>query len=118
MKRFEEKADAVTNGTHQWATCDERIARITEMECRLNRLIAWLADGGQDVAEDVRILDEYYRSPLWRSDFETDEAGELPPDLPRGVLSEDALYNALTEYDENQTAHAEDRSVPDDGNSV
>ena len=77
---------------------ETRITRITEMEARLNRLTAWLADGGRDITEDVRILDEYYRSPLWRSDFEADEAGELPSDLPRGVLSEDVLYLALMEY--------------------
>ncbi len=41
----------------------------------------------------------YYQSSLWRSDFEADEAGELPADLPRGVLSEDAIYNVLTEYE-------------------
>ena len=28
-------------------------------------------------------------------DYEADERGELPPDLKRGVLSQDALYNLL-----------------------
>ena len=32
------------------------------------------------------------------SDFEADEAGLLPPDLKRGVLSEDGIYNLLEEY--------------------
>ena len=31
----------------------------------------------------------------WQSDFEADERGEIPKDYPRGVLSEDGLYNAL-----------------------
>lgn len=79
---------------------DERIERITEMEGRLNRLTAWLETGVGDVAEDARVLDEYYRGPLWRADFEADEAGELPQGLPRGVLSEDAAYLALTDYAE------------------
>ena len=48
------------------------------MEARLNRIIAWLDDPSGDVTEDIRILDAYYRSPLWRSDFEADEAGKLP----------------------------------------
>ena len=65
------------------------------METRLNRIIAWLDDPSGDVTEDIRILDAYYRSPLWRSDFEADEAGKLPADLPRGVLSEDGIYNVL-----------------------
>ena len=70
------------------------------MEVRLNRIKAWL-DGHstQDVEEDIRLLSEYYQGPLWRSDFEADEAGELPADLLRGVLSEDEIYNALTEYE-------------------
>ena len=80
----------------------DRIERIKEMEVRLNRLTDWLERSGPSVAEDVRILEEYYQSPLWRSDFEADEAGELPADLPRGVLSEDALYNALAEYEEQK----------------
>ncbi len=81
---------------------DERLRRISEMEARLNRLRAWLEQPAGDVREDVRLLDAYYRSPLWRADFEADEAGALPADLPRGVLSEDAVYNALTAYEEQK----------------
>ena len=81
---------------------NDRIRRITEMEQRLNRLLAWnrgdRTTAKEAVQEDVRLLDEYYRSPLWREDFEADEAGELPKDLPRGVLSEDGIYNALEEF--------------------
>lgn len=79
---------------------DDRITRITEMEDRLNRVTAWLDEHTaptDSVQEDIRVLDKYYSSPLWRSDFEADEAGELPADLPRGVLSEDGIYNALEE---------------------
>lgn len=78
----------------------DRISRVREMEARLNRIKAWL-DGyvTQDMEEDVRLLSEYYEGPLWRSDFEADEAGELPADLLRGVLSEDGIYNVLTEYE-------------------
>ena len=43
-------------------------------------------------------LEAYYTSPAWRTDFEADEAGLLPPDLKRGVLSEDGIYNLLEEY--------------------
>ena len=80
---------------------DGRIQRITEMEGRLNRIRAWLKDEtSESVEDDARTLDANYRSPLWRSDFEADEAGELPPDLPRGVLSEDAVYIALADYED------------------
>ena len=30
-------------------------------------------------------------------DYEDDEAGKLPKDLKRGVLSEDAVYDLITE---------------------
>lgn len=85
---------------------EERIARIKEMESRLDRLCAWLKAGEGDVSEDYRVLDGYYRSPLWRADFEADEAGKLPVGLVRGVLSEDALYDALTEYESRKVGKA------------
>lgn len=75
-----------------------RIERINEMENRLNRVCEYLRTRAGDVKEEVRILDEYYRSPLWRADFEADESGKLPAELPRGVLSEDAVYNALDSF--------------------
>lgn len=43
-------------------------------------------------------LEAYYTSPLWRADYAADEAGTLPPDLPRGVLSEDGVWNLLTDH--------------------
>lgn len=42
-------------------------------------------------------LDEYLGSEDWMQDFEDDEAGKLPADLKRGVLSEDGIYCALGE---------------------
>ncbi len=48
-------------------------------------------------AEKLRLLEEYYTSGQWREDYEADENGELPPDLKRGVLSQDALYDLLEE---------------------
>ena len=43
----------------------------------------------------LRRLEAYYTSGEWREDYEADERGELPPDLKRGVLSQDALYDLL-----------------------
>ena len=47
--------------------------------------------------EKLRMLEVYYTSGEWREDYEADERGELPPDLKRGVLSQDALYDLLEE---------------------
>ena len=48
------------------------------------------------IQEALRILAEYYTSDEWKQDFADDEAGLLPKDLKRGVLSEDGLWNLLT----------------------
>lgn len=47
--------------------------------------------------EKLRLLEAYYTSGKWREDYEADERGELPPELKRGVLSQDALYDLLEE---------------------
>lgn len=45
-------------------------------------------------------LEAYYTSDEWKRDFADDEKGLLPKKLPRGVLSEDGIYNLLEEYKE------------------
>ena len=35
---------------------------------------------------------------LWKLDFAADETENLPPDLKRGVLSEDGIWNLLEDY--------------------
>ena len=47
------------------------------------------------IQEATRILAEYYASDEWKQDFADDEAGLLPKDLKRGVLSEDGIWNLL-----------------------
>ena len=47
------------------------------------------------IREATRILTEYYESKEWKQDFADDEAGLLPKDLKRGVLSEDGIWNVL-----------------------
>ncbi len=82
----------------------EQLERIAEMEERLNRAAAALKDLDAALGllaglrEDAAALAEYYEGPLWRADFEADERGLLPPELRRGVLSEDAVYDFLEDY--------------------
>ena len=47
--------------------------------------------------EKLRLLENYYTSGEWLEDYEADERGELPADLKRGVLSQDALYDLLSD---------------------
>lgn len=46
-------------------------------------------------ADKLKRLEAYYTSGEWRDDYIADENGELPPNLKRGVLSQDALYDLL-----------------------
>ena len=77
--------------------------RITYFEDILERIAAASArlDAALDAFEAVqplaRELDAYYGGADWRADFADDEAGRLPSGLKRGVLSEDAAYDALEE---------------------
>ena len=87
------------------AEITERIRRIIEMESRCDRVSHVLHAAGvcpdhlDSIRGDIQALSEYYEGSLWREDFEADEADLLPPDLKRGVLSEDGVYNLLSEYD-------------------
>ena len=56
----------------------------------------------REIQPKLRELAEYYAGEDWRMDFEDDEAGKLPHDLKRGVLSEDSVYDVLTENTELQ----------------
>ena len=49
----------------------------------------------EDLQPKMAELEKYYTGPLWRQDFEADEAGEIPQDLKRGILSEDGIYNLI-----------------------
>ncbi len=75
---------------------DAQLARLAAQEARLDRILA--ADSPS--IEDLRALEAYYESPLWRMDYESDEAGQIPEQVKRGILSEDAIYDVLTTYEE------------------
>ena len=57
-------------------------------------------DSLKAIKEDIAELSKYYSSELWKTDFAADEAGHLPPNLKRGVLSEDGIWNLLADYRE------------------
>ena len=80
-----------------------RIDRIKSMEERLDaskeamEALAAALEKYEAVQPEWKKLSDYYGSAPWMRDFEADEAGRLPKDLKRGVLSEDAVYDLLTE---------------------
>ena len=88
---------------------DETVRRVSYMERLLDEVIAAQKDESRTWPwfrmRQLRILEDYYENGLWRLDFETDERGLLPHGLKRGVLSEDGLYNVLTDAWEERRAH-------------
>ena len=79
----------------------ERIKRITEMEIYFDLLQEVYNANPNSIITDASLqemyqkLIAYYDGPDWRSDYASDEQGELPQGLKRGVLSEDGIYNFL-----------------------
>ena len=84
----------------------EQITRIRKMEQRFDKIAAAMKrlsvalDKYEAVQKPIAELKEYYDSENWRQDFADDEAGLLPEGLKRGVLSEDGIWNLLSEIDE------------------
>lgn len=76
----------------------EAAACVDELQKALERFEA--------VLPKIKALTGYYESSLWLMDYEDDEAGKIPPDLPRGVLSQDGVYHLLTDIQDVQTAMA------------
>jgi hypothetical protein len=80
----------------------ERIARmehLLEVASRAVKGLAAALDDYEAAQEALRELEAYYGSEDWRQDFAADEAGRLPKEMKRGVLSEDAVWNLLEERD-------------------
>ena len=87
----------------------DNIKRIQAMEDKLDRAGNAVAaldaalEQFEAVIPEIQELAAYYESELWRKDFEDDAAGRLPAGLKRGVLSEDGIYDLLTDYQRLKT---------------
>ena len=68
------------------------IERITHMEA--------LYDRARETGQIPQALLDYYESGQWLKDYEADERGELPRNLTRGVLSQDGLWDLISELSE------------------
>ena len=81
----------------------EQIERIQQMESCLDdsekaiRQLSEALSAFEEVQNKFGKLSDYYGSDLWMQDYADDEAGKIPRDLKRGVLSEDAVYDLITE---------------------
>lgn len=83
-----------------------QLERIRKMEQRLDliekavRDLSVALDRYLEVQAEVEQLDEYYGSDTWRGDYDDDKANKLPDNLKRGILSEDAIWNVLSDVRE------------------
>ncbi|MBP3618769.1 MAG: DUF4298 domain-containing protein [Lachnospiraceae bacterium] len=81
------------------------IARIEQMERYFDEIQRAVEKDAGRVFEDESLQEkwknllEYYEGGQWLKDYECDERGELPKGLKRGVLSEDGVYNLLSEIE-------------------
>lgn len=89
---------------YQWFyTENERLKRIIKMERLFDELLEdnlknpGLLTASKILQDKIEVLKEYYQSGLWLQDYECDERGELPENLKRGILSQDALYDFFLE---------------------
>ena len=77
--------------------------RISSMEQHMERassaIINFSAalDKYIEAQQSIAALSDYYGSDEWKQDYADDEAGLLPADLKRGVLSEDGIWNLLAD---------------------
>ena len=81
--------------------------RIRDMERYFDVLCSAMRDARNmdaEMMEAARVIAAYMQSGQWLQDYESDERGELPAELKRGVLSQDALYDLMTELDAGQSA--------------
>jgi len=81
----------------------EQIERIKRMESCLDRAsvavmeLSAALEKYAEAQQAIRALEEYLGTEEWKADLEADEAGLLPKELKRGVLSEDGIWNVLAD---------------------
>lgn len=80
---------------------ERNISRIIKMEQLYDFVTGILRNSPVEpqsapVKESIQTLSDYYESGDWLQDYELDEQCLSPPDLKRGVLSQDGLYDLLS----------------------
>lgn len=80
---------------------EERLKNIIEKEAVLNEVESFFHDFEKMLEKYREILPKmkglwaYYESEQWREDYDASNRGEIPRNIPHGVLSEDAVYSAM-----------------------
>ncbi len=83
-------------------TQTERIEKMEAVYDKCREAVDKLLTAAEDYAAIKPQLDElarYYESPLWLEDFDADRNGKIPNTIKRGILTEDAIWDLLTDED-------------------
>ena len=78
---------------------NEQIKRIEKMEGILNDATNCVEELNK-LLPSIKLLLGYYGSREWFEDVDADSSGLLPKYLKRGVLSEDGIYNFISDLEE------------------
>lgn len=73
------------------------IKRVCRMERYFDEVSAANGTLTKTLLRKRRTLEKYMDCGLWLKDYRADERGKLPHGMKRGVLSEDGLYNLITD---------------------
>lgn len=82
----------------------ERLENIHQMEEIANQTEAFISEAElllekwSALLPKIQKMEDYYASRLWREDYEASNSGQIPENMPHGVLSQDWLYNLLGEH--------------------
>ncbi len=86
----------------------KRIEHIILMESYLNKCYALLYKENKSDMEIsmfdymIHALSSYYASKQWIKDYDDYDKGIIDKNIRCGVLSQDAIYNLLEEYNEKE----------------
>lgn len=82
---------------------NDRIKNIQKQEEILDKMDAFLeeiekiTEEWKEIQPQFLELVDYYQSPQWMQDYEDYDIGKLPK-MKCGVLSQDAVYNTISEH--------------------
>lgn len=85
---------------------EERLENIRQMEATANETQQFIKEAEvllekwTTLLPRIKKMSDYYGSSTWRDDYDASNNGQVPAEMPHGVLSEDWLYNLLGEHSE------------------
>lgn len=56
----------------------------------------------KNLQKKLKVLTNYYENGKWLKDYQLDEENLLPKTLKRGILSQDGIYNFLSEVESRE----------------